>query len=251
MFYCFDDNRTENSVVITLAYDTKEEVMVWMITYQDVRRNMCETEKIYANDKVSVRRIEEENAKKKLESNRKGADITNGKTVSVHLDGERKSHTSPTHTREQRAKIAGVSAGTVARYNTKEEAMKWMLDIQLDRRNLPLAQRLAVMDKFKKKIQEQAANKANESRSKFHGNQYKEVSSPNGDHTKIKTDKELAKMAGVSTDTYSKRKKFLIWIIKHRSRKYCLVKHLLVLIERKITLYIYLNYKRYIRLFGL
>ena len=92
--------------------------MVWMITYQDVRRNMCETEKIYANDKVSVRRIEEENAKKKLESNRKGADITNGKTVSVHLDGERKSHTSPTHTREQRAKFAGVSAGTVARYDT-------------------------------------------------------------------------------------------------------------------------------------
>jgi hypothetical protein len=33
------------------------------------------------------------------------------------LDGERKSHTSPTHTREQRAKFAGVSAGTVARYD--------------------------------------------------------------------------------------------------------------------------------------
>lgn len=92
--------------------------MEWMITYQDVRRNMCEAEKIYANDKVSARRIEEENAKKKLEGNRKGADITNGKTVSVHLDGERKSHTSPTHTREQRAKFAGVSAGTVARYDT-------------------------------------------------------------------------------------------------------------------------------------
>lgn len=55
------------------------------------------------------------------------------------------------------------------------------------------------MDKFKKKIKELAANKANESRSKFHGNQYTEISSPNGDHTKIKTDKELAKMAGVGT----------------------------------------------------
>lgn len=95
-----------------------EEVMDWMITYQDVRRNMCEAEKIYANDKVSVRRIEEENEKKRLEGNRKGADITNGKTVSVHLDAERKSHTSSTHTCEQRAKIAGVSAGTVARYDT-------------------------------------------------------------------------------------------------------------------------------------
>lgn len=104
---------------ISLPKDSeKSDVMDWMITYQDVRRNMCEAEKIYANDKVSTRRIEEENAKKKLESNRKGADITNGKTVSVHLDGERKSHTSPTHTREQRAKFAGVSAGTVARYDT-------------------------------------------------------------------------------------------------------------------------------------
>lgn len=104
---------------ISLSKDSeKSDVMDWMITYQDVRRNMCEAEKIYANDKVSARRIEEENAKKKLEGNRKGADITNGKTVSVHLDGERKSHTSPTHTREQRAKIAGVSAGTVARYDT-------------------------------------------------------------------------------------------------------------------------------------
>lgn len=104
---------------ISLPKDSeKSDVMDWMITYQDVRRNMCEAEKIYANDKVSTRRIEEENAKKKLEGNRKGADITNGKTVSVHLDGNRKSHTSPTHTREQRAKFAGVSAGTVARYDT-------------------------------------------------------------------------------------------------------------------------------------
>ncbi len=41
--------------------------------------------------------------------------------------------------------------------------MEWMVDTQLGRRNLPPAQRLAVMDKFKKKIQEQATNKANES----------------------------------------------------------------------------------------
>ncbi len=92
--------------------------MDWMITYQDVRRNMCEAEKIYANDKVSAQRIKEENENKKLVGNKLGADITNGKTVSVQMDGERKSHTSPTHTREQRAKIAGVSAGTVARYDT-------------------------------------------------------------------------------------------------------------------------------------
>lgn len=37
--------------------------------------------------------------------------------------------------------------------------MEWMLDIQLGRRNLPPAQRPAIMDKFKKKIQEQAKEK--------------------------------------------------------------------------------------------
>lgn len=68
-----------------------------------------------------------------------------------------------------------------------------MINTQFGRRNLPPAQRLAVMDKFKKKIQEQAADKASESRSKFHGNQYTEVSSPNGDHTKIKPIKNLQK----------------------------------------------------------
>ena len=182
--------------------------MVWMITYQDVRRNMCETEKIYANDKVSVRRIEEENAKKKLESNRKGADITNGKTVSVHLDGERKSHTSPTHTREQRAKIAGVSAGTVARYNTKEEVMEWMLDIQLGRRNLSPIQRIAVTEKYRpiyeKQAQENQSKAGGDKKSKSYQKSLTEslpqaISSKERNPT---TDKKLSDIAGVSEKTY-------------------------------------------------
>ena len=36
-----------------------------------------------------------------------------------------------------------------------------------------------------------------------------EVSSPNGDHTKIKTDKELAKMAGVGTGTVARFNKVM------------------------------------------
>lgn len=180
--------------------------MVWMITYQDVRRNMCETEKIYANDKVSVRRIEEENAKKKLESNRKGADITNGKTVSVHLDGERKSHTSPTHTREQRAKIAGVSAGTVARYNTKEEVMEWMLDIQLGRRNLSPIQRIAVAEKYRPIYEKQAlANKQvamQEARKSNEKNKSEQISANLPKTEPINTSEKLANIAGVSEKTY-------------------------------------------------
>lgn len=93
--------------------------MEWMITYQDVRRNMCDAEKIFANDKVSARRIIEENEKRKLEGYSK--DKREEKASSVQMDGGSetpKSHTSPTHTREQRAKLAGVSTGTIARYDT-------------------------------------------------------------------------------------------------------------------------------------
>lgn len=95
--------------------------MQWMISHQQARRNLSPGELIFANSMVAEE-IAEENKKKKLEGNRLGADITNGKAVSVHVDGERdfdnpKSHTSPTHTREQVAKLSGVGTGTVARYD--------------------------------------------------------------------------------------------------------------------------------------
>lgn len=79
--------------------------------------------------------------------------------------------------------------------------MEWMLDIQLGRRNLLSIQRIAVMDKFKKKIQEQAALKKEESNKQFYGNRYtgKLESSTSGEQSKCKThtDKEIAKMAGL------------------------------------------------------
>ena len=74
----------------------------------------------------------------------------------------------------------------------------------LGRRNLPPAQRLAVMDKFKKKIQEQAKEKMSEGGGDKKSSDYKNRVSPNGEKrsdTKIHTDKELAKMAGVGTGT--------------------------------------------------
>lgn len=83
------------------------------------------------------------------------------------------------------------------------DVMEWMINTQLGRRNLPPAQRLAVMDKFKKKIQEQADLKKEESNKTFYGNRFtgKIESSPNGEQSKnkIHTDKQLAKMAGVGT----------------------------------------------------
>lgn len=79
--------------------------------------------------------------------------------------------------------------------------MEWMLDIQLGRRNLPPAQRLAVMNKFKRKIQEQAKEKYESTV----GRPSKENRSPNREQlNKIHTDKELAKLAGVGTGTIAR-----------------------------------------------
>lgn len=94
--------------------------MQWMIAHQQARRNLSAGELIFANSMVADE-IALENKERQSEGGRIGADITNGKTASVHLDGtrndEKKSHTSPTHTREQVAKMSGVGTGTVARYD--------------------------------------------------------------------------------------------------------------------------------------
>lgn len=79
-----------------------------------------------------------------------------------------------------------------------------MINTQLGRRNLPPAQRLAVVEKFKKKIQEEAKEKQADAGREF-GNG-KSSSSPNGEklNSKIHTDKELAKLAGVGTGTVAR-----------------------------------------------
>lgn len=87
-------------------------------------------------------------------------------------------------------------------YATIIDVMEWMINTQLGRRNLPPAQRISVVDKFKKKIQEQAKGKQSEAGKEF-GNG-KSSSSPNGEKLNIHTDKELAKMAGVGTGTIAR-----------------------------------------------
>ena len=83
---------------------------------------MCEAEKIYANDKVSARRIEEENEKKIKEGYSK--ERRSEKSSCVHLDAgsNLQQRNRSTNTREQRAKMSGVSAGTVARYDRKMQS---------------------------------------------------------------------------------------------------------------------------------
>lgn len=88
------------------------------------------------------------------------------------------------------------------------DVMEWMINTQLGRRNLPPQQRIAVVKKFEKKIQELADLKKEEANKTFYGNRFtgKIEPSPNGEQSKnkIHTDKELAKMAGVGTGTIAR-----------------------------------------------
>lgn len=85
------------------------------------------------------------------------------------------------------------------------EIMEWMINTQLGRRNLPPQQRIAVVKKFEKKIREQGKENQSEAGRNF-GNG-KTSSSPIGEELndkKIRTDKELAKLAGVGTGTIAR-----------------------------------------------
>lgn len=94
--------------------------MNWMITYQDARRNMNDAEKIYAIDKVFTQKIREENKKKMLNGNKCGGQAKNQVDVyfGVGRCNEDKHRDRSTNTREQRAKLSGVSSGTISRYDT-------------------------------------------------------------------------------------------------------------------------------------
>lgn len=99
-------------------------------------------------------------------------------------------------------------------YDTKDEVMEWMLDIQLGRRNLSPIQRIAVAEKYRPIYERQALlNKqlAMSEARKNNENNKNEQFSQNSTTTvdKIDVRAKLAKTAGVSTDTYSKGKKIL------------------------------------------
>lgn len=102
--------------------------------------------------------------------------------------------------------------GTLA-YETKDEVMEWMLDIQLGRRNLTPIQRIAVAEKYRPIYEKQA--KKNLSIGGRNGG-LNNKSKPSLNSSKASTIEntidvraKLANVASVSTDTYSKGKKIL------------------------------------------
>ena len=112
--------------------------------------------------------------------------------------------------------ITDYVVGTLA-YETKEEVMEWMLDIQLGRRNLSPIQRIAIAEKYRSIYAKQALiNKQNamsEARKHNENNKNEQFSQKSSttakSEQKIDVRAKLAETAGVSTDTYSKGKKIL------------------------------------------
>ena len=84
--------------------------------------------------------------------------------------------------------------------------MKWMIDIQLGRRNLSPIQRIAIAEKYRSIYEKQA--RANQlSGLKQNQNTVSQNSSKRTEPIDVRA--KLAETAGVSTDTYSKGKKIL------------------------------------------
>lgn len=106
-----------------------------------------------------------------------------------------------------------VNIGNFIRIIPIIDVMKWMLDIQLGRRNLSPIQRIAVAEKYRPIYEKQA--KANQS--EYYGNQYdkKNGLTENLPQVQLKkernptTDKKLADIADVSEKTYRMGKKIL------------------------------------------
>lgn len=83
------------------------------------------------------------------------------------------------------------------KFDSKDQALSWILKHQLGRRNLTDFQRNEIALKYEDIIARQMKEAADKSRSEFHGNQHTTVVSGSNDHNTT-TRKELAKIAGTS-----------------------------------------------------
>lgn len=89
--------------------------MQWMVSHQQARRNLTPGELIYAHSMVAdeIALENKEKVSKAISESNK-----NRSSNSVQMDAnEIKTRDRSTNTREQVAKMSGVGAGTVARFN--------------------------------------------------------------------------------------------------------------------------------------
>lgn len=89
--------------------------MDWMHTHQLSSKNLTAGEKLAMTIELQ-KEIALENKEKQLSTLKQNQ--TNNRSVQVDkTESDERSHTAPTHTREQVAKMSGVGTGTVARYD--------------------------------------------------------------------------------------------------------------------------------------
>lgn len=98
--------------------------------------------------------------------------------------------------------------GTLA-YKTKEEVMRWMLDIQLGRRNLTPIQRISVAEKHKALYVAQAKENLKQAGTNYGIGMKKPLTNLSNPISTIDTTQELANIAGVSRTTYRMGAKIL------------------------------------------
>ena len=103
---------------------------------------------------------------------------------------------------------------TTLAYQTKEEVMEWMLDVQLGRRNLNKAQRVLAAEKFREYYERQAKENMKECGA-LGGKKYSpkegvvQMDKPFHNEEKIDVRKNLSQKAGVGSGTYYRCKTVL------------------------------------------
>ena len=101
--------------------------------------------------------------------------------------------------------------GTLA-FETKDQVIEWMFDIQLNRRNLTPIQRIAIAERKRDYYEKKARENQSEAGKQFgigHEKLLTNLSKANSSDTPINVRAKLAETAGVSEGTYSKGKKIL------------------------------------------
>lgn len=104
--------------------------------------------------------------------------------------------------------ITDYVVGTLA-YETKEEVMEWMLDIQLGRRNLSPIQRIAIAEKYRSIYEKQAKENLIKAGNKYGIGKEKPLPNLVNPISSIDTTKKLAEVANVGKETYRMGAKIL------------------------------------------